>query len=248
MPIDDLIQDSTSMAIGAVQGGGEAITMETPIDETPIAVTPKAKDLNWYNNAIDVFNLEMKTKLPKVADVTEIADDDYMAVTKHFNDRVVNDYNTTNEKLKLGLPLVTDISEIKPENSQKIDEAKVVTHINKANKELKMAQEVLGGDLLKFEPFRSLDDMRNRADDFMAKLEKATNAKDKNKLLSDVNKYITNANKEGGFNVPLFSNADDAKKAITVDKNGVAPLAKQFEDLSSDKAVKCIVLSASQIQ
>lgn len=131
--------------------------------------------------------------------------------------------------------MVTDISEIKPENSQKIDEAKVVSHINKANKELKMAQDVLGGELLKFEPFRSLDDMRNRADDFMAKLEKATNAKDKNKLLSDVNKYIENANKEGGFNVPLFSNPDDAKKAITVDKNGVVPLAKQFEVLSSDK-------------
>lgn len=105
MPIDEIINDGTNMVVGAAQGAvadqqPETIVvtadpnLEQPLDIEQLS-PQKAKDVNWYNKAIDVFNLEKGTKLPKVADAVEIADDDYMAVTKHFNDRVVNDYNTT---------------------------------------------------------------------------------------------------------------------------------------------------------
>jgi hypothetical protein len=242
MPIDEIINDGTNMVVGAAQG---AVADQLP--ET-IIVTPDnnlerptdvrlPKDVNWYNSSIDIFNADNKTKLPKVTTEEEIADDDYTAVSKHIDTKIIQDYNKTNEELKLGLPIVTSVTEIKPEDAQKVDKAKVVKHITTANKELKLAQEIFGktnSKLMKFVPFKSVDDIRTRGEEYGKIIEEATVAKnksDQNKLLSGVNDYIAKV----GVDIPLFKDYETAKKAITP-VDGKIPLEQQINILLGDKA------------
>ena len=239
MPVDEIVVNTQDPPPSLSDAPQDVVETVYEPEQKVVQIFPDgyvAKDVEFYNSRVPAYNARNKANLPLSDDPS---DDDYLAVDRDFKNHRVEIYNSVNKKFGLGLPEVQSANEITPDNERKIDEVQVASVLNNANKELKLAQAIFP-ELKSFKPFKDIADIQARGTEYETKIKQATSASTKSeqqKLVSSLNAYVEDFNKQTGSKLPAFKDYASAKKAITPNKDGETPFGKQLDIYQSEHPI-----------
>lgn len=246
MPIDDIIGPPVPPPID-----DNVVESTYEIEPTHIKVLPDGyiappKNMEWYKSYVPEYN---KRNNSDISIDEEPSDEQYNAISQDFNNRVVEHYNTSNKKYNLELPEIKSVSDITPEAGAKVKQAEATQVLSDANKGLERAKAVLP-QLKSFKPFTSIDDVKERGAALQEQVKKATDVQSKSeqtKLVSNVNNYLKDFNKQTGSNIPIYKTYEEAKKAITPNKKGETAFEQQLDVwLSEHPTIEPITLQGAK--